>query len=100
MGTMNKKIKNNKKITEDIQSSSLSKPQVVKIVTDEIAKNTSTGGLSKPQVVKIVTDEIAKLPQHTGSGDVSSSIENRMNVLEKLYGPRKKTRGSIEDGYS
>ena len=23
-----------------------------------------------------------------------------MNLLEKLYGPRKKTRGSIEDGYS
>ena len=56
--------------------------------------------LNKQQIIDIIKEQnnTQKLSNNNESVEINKNIEERMNILEKLYGPKKKTRGNIEEG--
>ena len=57
--------------------------------------------LNKQQIIDIIKEQnnTQKLSNNNESVEINKKyLEERMNILEKLYGPKKKTRGNIEEG--
>ena len=71
-----------------------------KIITIQNENNEERDSeLTRSQVIEIINNENTKKSQTSSKSiDYNKNIEERMNILERTYGPVKKPRGQIEKG--